>query len=85
VKEFVQLACEMLGITIEWTGEGAEAKGIDKATGKVRGAARRRGAALFAAALRAPWAHRLDGLLGGRAVGCHQHDIIIGFALQFRV
>ncbi|KIY98601.1 GDPmannose 4,6-dehydratase [Monoraphidium neglectum] len=35
VKEFVQLACEMLGITIEWTGEGAEAKGIDKATGKV--------------------------------------------------
>ena len=35
VREFATLAFRNVGIDIEWTGEGAEEKGIDKATGKV--------------------------------------------------
>lgn len=35
VREFCQLAFHYAGIEIEFTGEGSEEKGIDKATGKV--------------------------------------------------
>ncbi|MBO4942703.1 MAG: GDP-mannose 4,6-dehydratase [Muribaculaceae bacterium] len=35
VREFATLAFRNVSIDIEWTGEGAEEKGIDKATGKV--------------------------------------------------
>ena len=35
VREFAQLAFKFVGIDIEFTGEGAEEKGIDKATGRV--------------------------------------------------
>ena len=35
VREFCQLAFHYAGIELEFTGEGLEEKGIDKATGKV--------------------------------------------------
>ena len=35
VREFATLAFHYAGIELEWTGEGMEEKGIDKATGKV--------------------------------------------------
>ena len=35
VREFVELAFKHVGIEIEWTGEGVEEKGINKATGEV--------------------------------------------------
>ena len=35
VREFATLAFHYVGIEIEWQGEGANEKGIDKATGKV--------------------------------------------------
>ena len=35
VREFVELAAEHVGYTIEWVGSGAEEVGIDSATGKV--------------------------------------------------
>lgn len=35
VREFVSLAFQEVGITIDWQGEGANEKGIDKATGKI--------------------------------------------------
>ncbi|MGM9803573.1 MAG: GDP-mannose 4,6-dehydratase [Muribaculaceae bacterium] len=35
VREFCQLAFHYAGIELEWQGEGANEKGIDKATGKV--------------------------------------------------
>ncbi len=35
VREFTTLAFSELGIELEWTGKGADEKGIDKATGKV--------------------------------------------------
>lgn len=35
VREFVELACKELGITIRWEGSGVEEKGIDQDTGKV--------------------------------------------------
>ncbi|MDE6496216.1 MAG: GDP-mannose 4,6-dehydratase [Duncaniella sp.] len=35
VREFATLAFHYVGIEIEWQGEGADEKGIDKATGKV--------------------------------------------------
>ncbi|HBI58375.1 MAG: GDP-mannose 4,6-dehydratase [Duncaniella sp.] len=35
VREFATLAFHYVGIEIEWRGEGADEKGIDKATGKV--------------------------------------------------
>ncbi|CAH0206122.1 GDP-mannose 4,6-dehydratase [Priestia megaterium] len=35
VREFVQLAFKHTGIEIEWSGEGLEEKGINKATGEV--------------------------------------------------
>jgi GDPmannose 4,6-dehydratase len=34
VREFVSLAAQHLGVTIEWRGEGAEEKGIDQASGR---------------------------------------------------
>lgn len=35
VREFTELAFKYNGINLEWTGEGINEKGIDKATGKV--------------------------------------------------
>ena len=35
VREFVELAFAHLGITIEWSGQGVEEKGIDSKSGKV--------------------------------------------------
>ncbi len=35
VREFVDFAFSELGITLEWTGEGVNEKGIDKASGKI--------------------------------------------------
>lgn len=35
VKEFIELACDLLGMSVEWTGEGAGTKGVDKETSKV--------------------------------------------------
>ena len=35
VREFTTLAFHYVGIELEWQGEGAEEKGIDKKTGKV--------------------------------------------------
>lgn len=35
VREFVEAAFSVVGITVEWTGTGAEETGKDKATGKV--------------------------------------------------
>ena len=35
VREFATLAFKHVGIDLEWVGEGAEEKGIDKATGRV--------------------------------------------------
>ena len=35
VREFCQLAFHYVGIELEWQGEGADEKGIDKATGRV--------------------------------------------------
>ena len=35
VREFATLACRHVGIELEWQGEGADEKGIDRATGKV--------------------------------------------------
>lgn len=35
VREFATLAFRNVGIELEWTGEGLDEKGIDKATGKV--------------------------------------------------
>ncbi len=35
VREFATLAFHHAGIELEWTGEGMDEKGIDKATGKV--------------------------------------------------
>jgi GDPmannose 4,6-dehydratase len=35
VREFATLAFHYVGIEIEWQGEGANEKGVDKATGKV--------------------------------------------------
>ena len=35
VREFATLAFSEVGIELEWTGEGIDEKGIDKATGKV--------------------------------------------------
>ena len=35
VREFCTLAFKYVGIELEWQGEGADEKGIDKATGKV--------------------------------------------------
>lgn len=35
VREFVELSFKEVGIEIEWTGDGLDEKGIDKATGKV--------------------------------------------------
>lgn len=35
VREFVEKAFAIIGIAIEWTGEGVEEKGFDKATGKI--------------------------------------------------
>ena len=35
VREFTELAFRFNGIELEWSGKGAEEKGIDKATGKV--------------------------------------------------
>lgn len=35
VREFCTLAFKYVGIDLEWQGEGADEKGIDKATGKV--------------------------------------------------
>ena len=35
VREFATLAFHYVGIELEWQGEGAEEKGVDKATGKV--------------------------------------------------
>jgi len=35
VREFAELAFREVGIELEWQGEGAEEKGIDKASGKV--------------------------------------------------
>lgn len=35
VREFVSLAFQEVGITIDWQGEGTNEKGIDKATGKI--------------------------------------------------
>lgn len=35
VREFATLAFHYAGIELEWTGEGMEEKGIDKATGKI--------------------------------------------------
>lgn len=34
VREFVEIACEIAGIKIEWQGEGIDEIGIDTATGK---------------------------------------------------
>lgn len=34
IREFVELAFKEVGIDIEWSGEGVNEKGIDKATGK---------------------------------------------------
>ncbi len=34
IREFVELAFKEVGIEIEWSGEGVNEKGIDKATGK---------------------------------------------------
>ena len=35
MREFATLAFHYVGIELEWQGEGADEKGIDKATGKV--------------------------------------------------
>ena len=35
VRDFVELAFAHLGITIEWSGQGVEEKGIDSKSGKV--------------------------------------------------
>ena len=35
VREFVELSFKHVGIDIEWTGQGVEEKGINKATGEV--------------------------------------------------
>ena len=35
VREFVELSFKHIGIKINWSGEGVDEKGIDKATGKV--------------------------------------------------
>ena len=35
VREFVELACKELDITIRWEGSGSEEKGIDESTGRV--------------------------------------------------
>lgn len=35
VREFTELAFREAGIELEWTGQGLEEKGVDKATGKV--------------------------------------------------
>lgn len=35
VREFVELACKELDITIRWEGSGSEEKGIDDSTGRV--------------------------------------------------
>lgn len=35
VREFCELAFRYAGIELRWEGEGADEKGIDKATGKV--------------------------------------------------
>lgn len=35
VREFVELAFNHIGIEIEWTGQGVEERGIDKATGEI--------------------------------------------------
>lgn len=35
VREYVELAFEEVGITLEWNGEGVEERGIDSATGRV--------------------------------------------------
>lgn len=34
VREFVEESCKILGIDLEWQGDGIEEKGIDQATGK---------------------------------------------------
>jgi len=35
IREFVELVCKLLGISIKWEGKGLEEKGIDETTGKV--------------------------------------------------
>lgn len=35
VREFATLAFRHVGIELEWTGEGADEKGVDKATGRI--------------------------------------------------
>ncbi len=35
VREFATLAFHYVGIELEWTGEGKDEKGVDKATGRV--------------------------------------------------
>ena len=35
VREFVELSFKHVGIEIEWTGQGVEEKGVNKATGEV--------------------------------------------------
>lgn len=34
VREFIEESCRVLGVDLEWQGEGADEKGIDKKTGK---------------------------------------------------
>ena len=34
VRDFVDAACAVFGLNIEWNGEGAEEKGIDRSTGR---------------------------------------------------
>jgi len=36
VRQFVEYAFKEIGVTIEWRGHGAEEKGFDRATGKLR-------------------------------------------------
>ena len=36
VRDFVDLAFAEIGVNLEWTGEGAEEKGVDRATGQER-------------------------------------------------
>ena len=35
VRSFVELSFKEVGVSIEWTGEGVNEKGTDKATGEV--------------------------------------------------
>jgi len=35
IREFIECACNIVGIDIKWTGEGKDEKGIDSKTGKI--------------------------------------------------